>query len=163
MIEAPHLTHTNALHTAIIPLVIPRDEMEKVFGACVGELIAAMAAQGSAPAGPLFTHHLEITPEFFNFEMGFPVSTPVVAAGRMKPGQWPAMKAARTVYQGPYEGLPAAWGEFMDWMETHGHQQAPDLWECYLTNPDSEPDPAKWRTELNRPLMESIIASDILD
>lgn len=153
MIDAPHLVQTTAQPVAIIPLRIPRDEMEKVFGACVAELIAAMTAQGISPAGPLFAHHLEITPEFFHFEMGFPVSQPVVAAGRMKPAQWPAMKVARTVYHGPYEGLPTAWGEFIDWMEANGHQQATDLWECYLTNPDSEPDPARWRTELNRPLL----------
>ena len=41
----------------------------------------------------------------------------------------------------------------MDWMEAQGLQQAEDLWECYLTHPDSDPDPANWRTELNRPLL----------
>ena len=29
---------------------------------------------------------------------------------------------------------------------------APDLWECYVAGPESNPDPATWRTELNRPL-----------
>lgn len=154
MIDSPQIVQTSAQHTAIIPLIIPRDEMQKVFGPCVGELIEAMTAQGVAPAGPLVAHHLEITPEFFNFEMCFPVSTPVVASGRMKPGQWPAMKVARTVYHGPYEGLPDAWGEFMDWIDAKGHKPATDLWECYLTNPDSEPDPANWRTEFNRPLLD---------
>jgi hypothetical protein len=33
-----------------------------------------------------------------------------------------------------------------------GHASGPDLWECYATGPDSDPDPAAWRTELNRPL-----------
>ncbi len=28
------------------------------------------------------------------------------------------------------------------------------LWECYLTDPESNPDPDTWRTELNRPLSE---------
>lgn len=154
MIDAPQIVRTTTQLTAFIPLIIPRDEMQNVFGVCVGELIEVMAAQGVAPAGPLFTHHLEITPKFFNFEMCFPVSAPVVAAGRMKPGQWPAMKVARTVYHGPYEGLPDAWGEFMDWIDANDHKPATDLWECYLTNPDSDPDPNTWRTELNRPLLE---------
>lgn len=154
MIDLPNLVQTSPRHTALIPLVIPRDEMQKVFGACVAELIAAMTAQGISPDGPLFTHHLEITPEWFNFEMCFPVNTPVVAAGRMKPGQWPAMKVARTIYHGPYEGLPDAWEEFIGWMESNGHRQASDLWEVYLTHPDSEPDPVRWRTELNRPLLD---------
>lgn len=154
MVDTPHLTQTVAQHTAIIPLIIPRDEMQEVFKVCVGELVAAITAQGITPAGPLFTHHLKITPEVFNFEMCFPVSTPVAASGRMKPSQWPAMKVARTVYHGPYEGLPDAWGEFMDWIEASGHKPASDLWECYLTNPDSDPDPSNWLTELNRPLLQ---------
>jgi len=27
-----------------------------------------------------------------------------------------------------------------------------DLWEVYVAGPESGPDPATWRTELNRPL-----------
>ena len=40
----------------------------------------------------------------------------------------------------------------MEWIETNGHKPAADLYECYLTNPEADPDPATWRTELNRPL-----------
>lgn len=34
-----------------------------------------------------------------------------------------------------------------------GHTPAPDFWESYVTGPESNPDPATWRTELNRPLL----------
>ena len=77
----------------------------------------------------------------------------MTATGRVQPGQWPAVRVVRTVHHGPCEGLPDAWEEFMGWIETQRHTPAPDLWECYLTNPDSDPDPANWRTELNRPLV----------
>jgi len=153
MIDTPQITQTTAQLTAIIHLTIPREEMQNVFGPGIGELMATIAAQGIEPAGPVFTHHLKITPESFDFELSVPVSRPVVARGRVKPSQWPAMKVARTVYHGPYEGLPAAWGKFMGWIEAEGHKPAPDLWECYMTHPDSNPDPATWRTELNRPLI----------
>jgi effector-binding domain-containing protein len=76
----------------------------------------------------------------------------VKAAGRVRPGQLPAAKVARTVYSGPYDGLPSAWGEFNNWMNANGHKQAADLWEVYSVGPQSSPDPANWRTELNRPL-----------
>jgi len=58
----------------------------------------------------------------------------------------------RKVYSGPYEGLPSAWGEFNKWMKANGHKQAENLWEVYSVGPQSSPDPANWRTELNRPL-----------
>ncbi len=57
-----------------------------------------------------------------------------------------------TVYHGPYEGLGPAWAEFDAWIAAERHAPASDLWECYVAGPESNPDPATWRTELNRPL-----------
>jgi effector-binding domain-containing protein len=80
------------------------------------------------------------------------VAAPVKPSGRVNPGRLPAAKVARTVYSGPYEGLPSAWGEFQTWMRANGHAHAEDLWEVYSVGPQSSPDTATWRTELNRPL-----------
>jgi effector-binding domain-containing protein len=88
----------------------------------------------------------------FDFELGVKVAAPIKATGRVKPGHLPAAKIARTVYSGPYEGLPAAWGEFNTWMSANGHAQAEDLWEVYSVGPQSTSDSANWRTELNRPV-----------
>lgn len=71
----------------------------------------------------------------------------------MQPGELPAAKVARAIYSGGYEGLPGAWGEFSSWIKANGLKQADDLWELYSVGPQSSPDPANWRTELNRPLM----------
>ena len=152
MLDTPQITRTTTQLTAIIPMIVPREEIRKVMGPGIQELLATIAAQGIAPAGPWFTHHLRRPTDTFDFEISIPVVAPVAAAGRVRPGQWPAMKVARTVYHGPYEGLAEAWGEFIEWIETNGHTPAPDLWECYLAGPESSPDPADWRTELNRPL-----------
>jgi effector-binding domain-containing protein len=59
---------------------------------------------------------------------------------------------ARTVYHGPYEGLPGAWPELDAWISAQGRKPAGFLWEVYLAGPESSADPAQWRTELNRPL-----------
>ena len=152
MLDKPQITQTTAQLTAIIHLTIPRKEIRNVMGPGISELMAAIAAQGIAPAGPWFTHHLRMDPGIFDFEISVPVTTPVVATGRVKPGQLPAAKVARTVYHGPYEGLGEAWGEFDAWIAANGHTPASDLWECYVAGPESNPDPATWRTELNRPL-----------
>jgi len=62
------------------------------------------------------------------------------------------LTVARAVYHGPYEGLVAAWGELAAWIASHGHEPAADLWEFYVAGPESSPDPATWRTQLNQPL-----------
>jgi effector-binding domain-containing protein len=126
--------------------------MMKAFGPAVQELMATLADQGVKPVGAVFAHHLRMPPDMFDFELGVEVAAPVKAAGRVKPGQLPAAKVARTVYHGPYDGLPGAWGEFVTWMKANDHEQAEDLWEVYSVGPQSSPNPADWRTELNRPL-----------
>lgn len=153
MLDTPQITHTTAQQTAFIHLTVPRNEIQNVMGPGISELMATVAAQGIAPAGPWFTHHLKMDPEFFDFEISIPVEGPVVATGRVRPGELPAAKVARTVYHGDYEGLGDAWGDFNDWIVANGHTPASDLWECYLAGPESSSEPAAWSTELNRPLV----------
>ena len=152
MIDVPSIVQTTSRPSAVIHLSVPRARIQEVMGPGLAELKAAVAAQGIATTGPWFTHHLKITPEAFDFEIGVPVASSVADAGRVRPSTWPAMKVARTVYRGPYQGLAAAWGELDAWVKANGHEAGPDLWECYLVGPESGSDPAAWRTELDRPI-----------
>ncbi|HEY5706565.1 MAG TPA: GyrI-like domain-containing protein [Terrimicrobiaceae bacterium] len=152
MLDTPQIIQITAQPTAIIRLTIPKDEIQAVMEPGLSELMAAIGAQGIAPAAPWFTHHLRIEPDIWDFEISVPVTKPVDAAGRVTPSHWPAMRAARTIYHGTYEGLGNAWREFMDWIALNGHTPAEDLWERYLVGPESGSNPATWRTELTKPL-----------
>jgi effector-binding domain-containing protein len=154
MIDQPQIVHSTAQAAAIIHLTIPRSEIQKAMGPARAELMAAVAAQGIKQAGPWFSHHLKMTPEAFDFEIGVPVASPVAEAGRVKAGELPARKVARTVYHGGFEGLSGGWSELMAWIAAEGHTPAPDLWEIYVTGPESGLDSASWCTELNRPLID---------
>jgi len=152
MLDAAQIRHTATQLTAVIRLTIPREKMRLVMGPGVRELFATLAGQGVAPTGPWFSHHLRMDPGVFDFEIGVPVATPITATGRVLPGLLPAARVAHSVYFGPYEGLAAAWGEFNAWIAAQGHAPAPNFWESYAAGPETSPDPAAWRTELNRPL-----------
>jgi effector-binding domain-containing protein len=152
VLDTPQIIQTTTQPTAVIRLTIPRTEIQNVMGPGMEEVLAAVAAQGLTSTGPLFSHHFKMDPETFDFEIGMPVSTPVTPTGRVQPGELPAARVARTVYTGSFEGLGEAWGEFYTWIDANGLTPAPDLWECYLSGPESDPDPTTWRTELNRPL-----------
>ena len=154
MLEKPEIRRTETRITAIIRLTVPRAEIQRVMGPAMAEVMTAVAAQGIATAGPVFAHHLRMSPDVFDFEVGVPVMAPVSPTGRVIQGHLPSTTVARTIYWGPYEGLASAWGEFDRWIAANGHQPAPDLWECYVAGPESSTDPTKWRTELNRPLKE---------
>ena len=153
MLATPHIVTTEAQPAAVIHLTIPSSQMMAAFGPAVAELLSTLHRQGVEPVGAVFAHHLKMSPETFDFELGIKVNAPVTAVGRVKPGELPAApRVARTIYSGPYEGLPGAWGEFQDWMKANGHKPGPSLWELYSVGPQSSPDPKDWRTELNRPL-----------
>jgi effector-binding domain-containing protein len=153
VIQTPRVIQTTAQNTAVIRLLAPRSEIQKIMGPAFGEVMAVASAQGVAPSGALFTHHFRILPDSFDFEAGVRVSRPVSPSGRVRPGNFPAVKVAQTVYRGPYEGLAGAWREFDAWIVANGHTPAGDLWEFYITDPGENPDPSTWQTELNRPLL----------
>lgn len=152
MIEEPRITELDATPTASIRLTIPRKDMSKAMGAAIRELMSTLAGQGVEVTGPVYAHHLKMEPGIFDFEVGVPVARAIAPAGRVAAGERPVTKVAQTVYHGPYEGLPGAWDAFHAWVKRSGLAWAPDIWECYVVHPDADPDPAHWRTELNRPL-----------
>lgn len=153
MIETPTIITTVRRDIAVIHHLIPRAEMMQIWAPGMLELFGVLTAQGVAPAGAVFAHHFKITDETFEFDLGVPVARPVAPSGRVRPDEWPAQRAARTVMHGDYAGLPGAWGEFSAWMKAEGHEQAEDLWESYTIGPADTPDPKGWRTELVRPLV----------
>ncbi len=152
MIDPPHVSQTIQRCTAVIRMVVPKAEIQRVMGAAIGEVIATVTAQGLTPSGPLFTHHFRIDPEVFDFEVGVPVKTPVTAVGRVVSGHLRAAQVATTVYHGPYEGLESAWQEFTDWLSSQELTPADDVWEYYRIGPEAGPDPATWETDLIQPL-----------
>jgi effector-binding domain-containing protein len=147
MIDEPKIVHTEAQPAAVIHVTVAKDKIREVMGPGLKELRDTLAAQGIEPTGPWFTHHLALSSSQWDFEIGLPIAVPIEPQGRVKPGELPALTAARTVYHGGYEGLGSAWGELMSWIEAEGHVAAPSLWEIYL-----EEKPG--RTELTRPLVK---------
>ena len=153
MIETPQIVQTETLTMAKLYAKVPTSQIQSEMGKLVQEVIAEVQKQGIAITGPWFTHHFRRPDEFFDFEVCMPIGTPIQAAGRVAPGEWPAMKVVRTIYRGDYSGLPAAWGEFMEWTDAEALKLSPEIWERYLVNPSTESDPTKWTTEMNRPLL----------
>lgn len=154
MIDAPTITQTTTQHTAVVHLTIPRSDIQKEMGPARQDVMRTLAAQGVTPSGPWFSHHFRMDPATFDFEVGVPVSAPIAPSGRVTSSSLPAVRVARTNYRGGYEGLGAGWGEFDAWIAREGLRHDGSLWEIYAAGPESSVDPAQWRTELNRPLVE---------
>ena len=147
MIDPPEIVQTTPQLMAYVHLTVPREQIRQVMNPAMNEVLGVLVDQGIEPSGPWFTHHLVMDPEVFDFQVCFPVETPVKPVGRVQSGEWPAMTVARTIYKGSYAGLGNAWQEFGEWMGANGYQAAEDLFERYVSGP-----PRELRTELSRPL-----------
>ena len=95
---------------------------------------------------------LHIEPSGWDFEICVPAARLIAPIGRVRPGEWPAMTAARTVLHGGYDGLAEAWAKLDAWIAQQGFTAREDLWEVYTVGPESSADPAAWSTQLTRPL-----------
>jgi len=153
MISPPQVVQNAERPVAVVRLLVARNQIQQVMGPAIGEVLAVLREQGIAPVGPMFSHHARRPTDTFEFAVGVPVAQVVAPAGRVAAGVLPAARVVRATYAGGYEGLGAAWGELLAWVEANGLRSRDDLWECYLRGPESGSDPALWRTELNRPLV----------
>lgn len=81
-------------------------------------------------------------------EAGAAVSEAVAGEGRVQPSSLPGGPAAMTTHIGSYEQLDKAVEAVTRWLGSRNLQPAGSHWEVYLTDPNAEPDPERWRTEV---------------
>ena len=129
------------------------------------ELYRWLADHEVAPTGPPLIRYLVLSDdgEPRDFEVGVPIAEPMIGNGRVQPGALPAGAYATVLHVGPYRhdtapDLADARAALLEWV---GRERlALDCWELdrgtayrgcverYLTDPSSEPDWSKWRTEI---------------
>ena len=117
----------------------------------MGDLFAgvldAVARAGGAPAGTHYARFHSVVPEAFDVEIGLPVVRPVAVVAPFGAGTLPGGRVATLLHVGPYEQLPESWNVLSSRIAATGEKLA-DCWEVYLTDPVTEPDPARWMTRL---------------
>jgi len=151
MIDTPKVVQSPEQRTAMIHLTVPRNEIQKVMGPGLQEVNEALAAQGvKALVHP-------------SPEDGLPgVRLRALRAGLLDRDRGGPRDAGPA--ESPHGGedhLPR-WlrgsrrrlGELQDWVRGQTLDPAPDLWEIYLSGPETGANPGSYRTELNQPLLE---------
>jgi len=124
----------------------------------IEEVFAWLAKQGIAPAGAPFIRYLVIDmAALLEIEVGVPIASALPGDGRIIAGVFPAGRYASLIYTGIDNGIQGNWA-LLKWGTENG--LAWDTWvtekgdgwggryESFLTNPNEEPDRAKWQTEV---------------
>lgn len=117
------------------------------------EVWKAAEAIGFTPDGPPFVRYLSDFAPDLDFEAGVPLARPAPAGhGRAEPVELPGGPVAVAWHVGPYDTLAETYGALMGWIGEQGRTVAGPMWEVYWTDPGTEPDPARWRTEVIIPV-----------
>ncbi|WP_320670893.1 GyrI-like domain-containing protein [Patulibacter defluvii] len=122
------------------------------------ELFGWLAERGIAPAAAPLIRYRTTGPGELAFELAVPLAAPVAGDERISAGTLPAGRYAVLVHVGPFGGLQASHAELERWTGENGlrldRRDDRDglAWgamvEQYLTDPRSEPDVQRWRTEI---------------
>jgi effector-binding domain-containing protein len=138
---------------------VPMEEMASdLIPRLHGEVMDYLKQQGAQPAGAPFIRFWVINmPGQMDIELGWPVAHALPGAGRVAAGSLPAGRYASLIYTGIENGV-AGNKALLDWGAQQGlawdsrPTDAGDAfgarYESFLTEPDDEPDMAKWETEV---------------
>lgn len=125
------------------------EEIGNAMGQAFGQL---MAVAGGNIAGPPFSIWYKYDGSPFEFDNGIPVSKNIAVSGDIKSIKTYEGKVVKASHIGSYETTQYSWEAVMKYMEENSLEPNGDPYEVYVTDPGSEPDPAKWITEIYMPI-----------
>lgn len=138
--------------TAGIRATVPMSELTEFFGRAFAETMRVLRAQGVQPSGPPFGKYYGMPTDIVDVEAGFPVAAAVTAAGEVIPGSLPAGRVVEALHVGPYDTMTETYALIEQCLAARGLKTGDVMWETYLSDPETEPDPAGWRTLITCPL-----------
>jgi len=142
-----------------IPAAVTVPEVGEVLPPLIGELDGWLAARAAEPVGaPFFKYNLIHMDRDLQVEVGMPVPAELAGDDRVRPGVLPAGRYAVLIHTGPYDGVVDACRRLLQWGDEQGlawdmsQTEDGERWgariEAYPTDPEAEPDPQRWVTEL---------------
>jgi effector-binding domain-containing protein len=147
-----HIIEHQEQPTAGVRETVPMTELTDFFSRAFTATMEALQAQGVQPVGPPFGKYYGTPTDVVDVEAGFPVAVAIQPTGNVIPGALPAGDVAEAVHVGPYDTMESTYAEVQRYLTGAHLTPSSVMWECYLSDPDTEPDSAEWRTQICWPL-----------
>jgi len=128
------------------------DEIEASMSQSFELLMAEASKAGVQITGAPFTIWYQWDGDTFEFDSCIPVSGTINATGDIRNIRSYGGKVISLVHTGHYNDSGYSWEALENYLKENGLESNGDPWEVYLTNPQQEPDPMKWMTELVWPV-----------
>lgn len=145
-------TSVEGVTIAVIRNKVALSEIEKTMGDIFTALPAYIMKNGATITGPPMAITINFTNTFWDFEGAFPISKEIKGNDKIKIKKSYSGKAIYLVYFGPYDQTMAAYDELHKYLKNKNLEENGGPWEVYLTDPSTESDPSKWKTEIYYPV-----------
>jgi len=160
MLSTPKTEQRSERHYVAIRATVSMNDIPTVLPPLIPEVRAWLKKNNIAPDGPPFFQYLKMdSNNQLLTEVGIPVKDPVKGDDRVIAGSFPAGLYATLTHTGHYMGLPEAHKTLDTWVKNSGlkekHRVTADgieggtRTESYITDPEKEPNPDKWRTDVS--------------
>lgn len=146
------VVEVEAQPAAVLRAEVPMAEIRSVFDRGFALVAEAVQNQGLAITGPPFGYYPRMPTDTVEVAVGFPVEGRFAATGELEAMELPGGRVVQGTHVGPYEALERTYGELLAWAQGEGLTLAVGMWESYLSDPATEPDPSAWRTLITWPL-----------
>ena len=118
-----------------------------------GQIVTYMTGNGIEFAGAPLTRWITWdTTAYSVYAAGIPVAEGTVAGDGLEIITIDGGTAYKYTHVGPYEAMQQAHFDINDYMYSTGNLAIGGPWEVYITDPGTEPDPAKWVSEIWYPM-----------
>jgi effector-binding domain-containing protein len=124
-------------------------------GPMFGEVYQYIGSQGAQPAGPpaFLMYDAEYKERDVDVEVAIPINLVIDGSELVKVYELPVVEqVVTTIHRGPYNQVIEAYNAILTWCEANNYEPFPPSREIYLTDPNTEKDPANNITEVQFPV-----------
>ena len=134
--------------TAVVRSTIAVSDILEFLGGAYAAVMRVLAIQGITPVAEPFAYYRGAPTSTVDIEAGFPIAVPCAPDGEVVPGELPGGTIATGMHIGPYDTMVDTYERLTSWITAQHLVPGEAMWETYMTDPQQEPDPTKWRTQI---------------
>jgi effector-binding domain-containing protein len=138
-------------YACISATTVPR-EVGATLHRLLSEVGNYLAAKGLQAMGPPLARYYRYDRDMVEMDAGIPVAGGGEGNGAVTIRELPGGDVAVGLHVGPYHTIKQTYDALAAWLAHEGRTPREASWEVYVTDPSTEPDSARWETEIYWPV-----------
>ena len=148
----PEVVQLAKRRAAVMHATASTEELPSTFERIFPAVFAALTEQGVTEMGHVIAVYHTMDANQMSLSAGIEVGDDVEVAEPLELLEMPACDAVKADHYGPYDTLYQTHESIWPFVEELGREPIAGPTERYITDPEAEPDPSKWHTEILLPL-----------